>query len=683
MSKVEVVQATDVSFADSQTPIVVLADDDVETIYVGEQGPPGPPGPQGPASTVPGPAGPPGNTILYGPSNPNSGAGRDGDFYINTTTHFMFGPKVSGAWPAGTSLIGPQGPQGIQGNMVRYGTVNPASGVGVNGDFYINTTTNFLFGPKAAGAWPAGVSLVGPQGIQGIQGATGAQGPQGDVGPQGPKGDQGIQGIQGIQGVQGVPGVDGNTVLYGTVDPVAGTGVNGNFYINTTTHYLFGPKAAGAWPAGTSLVGPQGPQGIQGAPGAGNPATVEPIIDGVAAVGVSTNFAREDHVHPSDVAARAVRFDAAQALTAAQQQQSRQNIYAAPFDALAYNGMQVNGGMEISQERGPSGTTINGSYIVDGWKVFLAGTMAVVAAQAAGTGFPGFQNFLQCNVNTAQASLGANDNTTFINYIEGYRCSRLAWGTANAQPLTLGFWTMHHRPGVYSGSVRNGTNTRSCAFTYVQNAADTPEYKTVTIPGDTAGAWLTTNGLGMQVGFAMAVGSGFAAPSTGAWLNGSYTGAAQVNGVAATSDIFRLSGLIVLPGNEAPSAPRSALIMRPYDLELLQCMRQLEYRRCLSGEFLAAGQTYAANAAMVSPWQFAVEKRANATMSLSAPGDFTFLNAGTTPCPGVTVNTFAGSTRGCWLNLTVGAPANLTIPSAATILTAANANAFFKADARF
>ena len=39
-----------------------------------------------------------------------------------------------------------------------------------------------------------------------------------------------------------------------------------------------------------------------------------------------------------------VRYDTAQSLTAAQQQQARQNIYAAPFDAMAYSGLQINGG---------------------------------------------------------------------------------------------------------------------------------------------------------------------------------------------------------------------------------------------------------------------------------------------------------------------------------------------------
>jgi hypothetical protein len=61
----------------------------------------------------------------------------------------------------------------------------------VDGDFYINTVTNTLFGPKASGVWPSGVSLVGPTGATG---ATGATGPQGATGATGATGAQGPAG---------------------------------------------------------------------------------------------------------------------------------------------------------------------------------------------------------------------------------------------------------------------------------------------------------------------------------------------------------------------------------------------------------------------------------------------------------------------------------------------------------
>ena len=80
------------------------------------------------------------------------------------------------------------------------------------------------------------------------------------------------------------------------------------------------------------------------------PATVSPLMDSIATVGTLVLFARQDHIHPFDTAT--VRNNAPQSLTAPQQQQARQNIYAAPFDAMAYSGLQINGGMEVSQERG-------------------------------------------------------------------------------------------------------------------------------------------------------------------------------------------------------------------------------------------------------------------------------------------------------------------------------------------
>ena len=141
----------------------------------GPKGDPGPTGPQGATGTTgatgaTGAPGTNGNTIDYGTTAPTAATGNNGDFYINTATDFIYGPKANGAWPAGTSLVGPQGAMGAtgaSGNTIDYGTTAPTASTGNNGDFYINTTTNFIYGPKANGAWPAGISIIGPTGIAG------------------------------------------------------------------------------------------------------------------------------------------------------------------------------------------------------------------------------------------------------------------------------------------------------------------------------------------------------------------------------------------------------------------------------------------------------------------------------------------------------------------------------------
>jgi len=85
---------------------------------------------------------------------------------------------------------------------------------------------------------------AGATGAQGATGATGATGPQGNTGPQGPKGDTGATGPQGPQGPSGA-----STFLSGTGAPTAGTGVDGSIYLDTASLRVWGPKAAGAWPA--------------------------------------------------------------------------------------------------------------------------------------------------------------------------------------------------------------------------------------------------------------------------------------------------------------------------------------------------------------------------------------------------------------------------------------------------
>jgi hypothetical protein len=59
--------------------------------------------------------------------------------------------------------------------------VNPSAATGANGDFYINTTTSTLFGAKVSGAWPSGTSLIGAQGAVGPAGPSGATGADGQM----------------------------------------------------------------------------------------------------------------------------------------------------------------------------------------------------------------------------------------------------------------------------------------------------------------------------------------------------------------------------------------------------------------------------------------------------------------------------------------------------------------------
>ena len=363
-----------------------------------------------------------------------------------------------------------------------------------------------------------------------------------------------------------------------------------------------------------------------------------------------------------------VSVDVDQAFTETEKKTARSNIYSAPFDAQAYSGMQINGSMEVSQERGTTGTSTVNTYPCDGWKLTFNGTMAISAAQAAGgTLFFGFPYLLFASVSTAQASLGTTGFTIFQQPIEGWRIARLAWGTASAQPVTIGFWTAHHRTGVYSGAVRNSAANRCYNFTYTQAIADIPQYNTVTITGCPNGVWNNNNTSGLELIFTMGAGGDFTAPAANVWATGNYFAApGQVNGVAATSDQFRLTGVVVLPGIEAPSAARSSFIMRPYDQELLTCQR---YFYQLSGAGAAGSaigvfQAYNTNSAF-GVIHFPVQMRAGPTLSVSATTDFTTLRANAAATDQCTVINATGTT-----------PSFIRIDTTSANLVAGNATLF-------
>jgi len=65
------------------------------------------------------------NRVLNGIVDPTT-EGEDGDFYINTVDETIFGPKASGVWGTGTSLVGSDGADGVVQTASNVGT-----GVGV------------------------------------------------------------------------------------------------------------------------------------------------------------------------------------------------------------------------------------------------------------------------------------------------------------------------------------------------------------------------------------------------------------------------------------------------------------------------------------------------------------------------------------------------------------------------
>lgn len=84
----------------------------------------------------------------------------------------------------------------------------------------------------------------------------------------------------------------GNGVLNGTIDPTT-EGNDGDFYINTSTNTLFGPKASGTWPTGVSLEGPTGPTGSAG-PGVPVGGTTGQVLAKIDATDYNTQWVDDE-----------------------------------------------------------------------------------------------------------------------------------------------------------------------------------------------------------------------------------------------------------------------------------------------------------------------------------------------------------------------------------------------------
>jgi len=296
---------------------------------------------------------------------------------------------------------------------------------------------------------------------------------------------------------------------------------------------------------------------------------------------------------------------------------------AAPFDALAYNGMQINGSMEVSQENGTAVVPLTsgvGKHIVDGFIALFVGTGTLDARQNLITSLPGFSSCIYLNCSVANPLAGANDAQLFLQYIEGYRWSRLVFGTASAQPVTIGFWVYPNIVGTMAVSVRNGALNRSYVVDVPLAAASVWQYKTVTIPGDVAGAWDTANGRGAMISFCFGAGSAFKTAAN-TWTAGSFAATSATTNFFATTGTNYITGVVVLPGSDAPSAARSPFIMRPYDQELITCKRYFQQSFVInSNDGVGGGMAVVLHATRATTsGQWPVEMRAAPSLTTYSP----------------------------------------------------------------
>jgi hypothetical protein len=245
-------------------------------------------------------------------------------------------------------------------------------------------------------------------------------------------------------------------------------------------------------------------------------------------------------------------------------------------NASAMKNRIINGAMVIDQRNAGASVTITNTaattFTIDRWAAFATQASKFSVQQDAGAVTPpvGFTDYLGVT-SLAATSLGSSDQFQVLQPIEGFNIADLGWGTANAKTVTISFWVRSSLTGTFAGSLRNSAITRSYPFTYTISVANTWELKSVTIAGDTSGTWLTTNGVGVYVGFSLGMGSTFSGTAN-AWAGTNYSSATGATSVVGTNGAtFYITGVQLEVGSSA-----TGFEYRQYGTELALCQRYFE-----------------------------------------------------------------------------------------------------------
>ena len=288
----------------------------------------------------------------------------------------------------------------------------------------------------------------------------------------------------------------------------------------------------------------------------------------------------------------------------------------------------INGDMNIDQRN--AGASINnisgaGLYSLDRWNPYGNQASKYSIQQNAGAVTPpaGFNYYLGITSLSAY-TVGASEEFSINQSIEGYNVADLDYGNANAKTITLSFWVRSSLTGTFGGAIRNSAGNRSYPYSYTISSANTWEKKSITITGDTTGTWLKTNGTGFLVGWSLGNGSTNQG-TAGAWTAGNKTAPTGETRIVATNGAtFYLTGVQLEAGTSATDFE-----FLPIDIDLQRCLRYFEKLYNLTtvpadGALNytnggAAGENswtaYTSNA-IRSGTRFKVEKRTSPTITL-------------------------------------------------------------------
>ena len=247
------------------------------------------------------------------------------------------------------------------------------------------------------------------------------------------------------------------------------------------------------------------------------------------------------------------------------------------FANVANRNLLYNGAMRVAQ-RATSVASITSPnyYTADRWEAAVTnqGTWTQSIENDAPIG-SGFRQSLKMLCTTADASPAANDGLTFRQKLEGQDLQAIRKGTSDAKSLTMSFWVKSNKTGTYIAELYDNDNNRQISKSYTINASATWEYKTITFPADTTGAFDNDNNTSLFCVFWLGAGSTFTSGTLNstAWASATSADRAvgQVNLADTTSNYWQVTGVqLVVGSTDTPFQFKS------YAQELWECQRYFQ-----------------------------------------------------------------------------------------------------------
>jgi len=311
--------------------------------------------------------------------------------------------------------------------------------------------------------------------------------------------------------------------------------------------------------------------------------------------------------------------------------------------------MVINGAMQVDQR----GATVTASgYSVDQFKITKTAMDNLVIAVTQDTDTPSeFTTALKLAVTTEESAQAVDELLDIRHIIEAQNLQHLEFGTSTAKKLTLSFWVRSSTTGKYSLLFLLDDDTRSNLQSYTISTANTWEYKTITIDGDTTGVIDNNNGIGMSIIWTLSAGTNYTGTPHAGW--GAYSATEDhahsdmVDFAAVDDGTFHITGVQLEVGSQATPFEH-----RSFGEELALCQRYYHSTTFANGKAASAGGTVnSSTIAVIAGMAHPVIMRAAPVAAINDDTHIGVRHRGVvTTCTDATIST---SQRACTMELTV------------------------------